>query len=220
MTAIAHALQKAGLNTDESRLRMIATDALAKHHGNVERAITTFEKAVAGDSGLIREALRFYLHHFKLPGADQVRDDHQRNVVNARQPNGDGRDHRANENQEKVGASSSRGGVGLWKNEHPAERARPVREPSPADRAAANTVAKVVALTVLDTFRVRDGRSIGDVRYGELGRLMTTNAREAAVIKLILDHGNAPHDARVRDIIKIKDFQVMIQRAAEVVDAA
>lgn len=50
---------------------MIATDAMAKHHGNVERAVSTFVKEIDGDRDLIREALAHYLRTY-LPGADHV----------------------------------------------------------------------------------------------------------------------------------------------------
>jgi hypothetical protein len=86
--------------------------------------------------------------------------------------------------------------------------------------AAAAAVAKSVALTILDTYRIRDGRAIGDVRFGELEHLRSANAMEASLIRQIQRHATASHDARVRDVVKAKDLQRMIQRAAEVADAA
>lgn len=98
--------------------------------------------------------------------------------------------------------------------------ARPAREPSPAQRAAAASVARTVAVTVLDTYRIRDGRAIGDVRFGELERLRSANAAEASLIRQIQRHATAGHDALVRDVVKADDLQRMIQKAAEVADAA
>jgi hypothetical protein len=95
----------------------------------------------------------------------------------------------------------------------------PVREPSAAQRKVGASVAKVLAVSVLDTFKVRDGRSIGDVRYGELDRLRSSNVHEAAVIKLIQKHAQADSNMRVRDVVKPDDLQRMIQKAAEVADA-
>lgn len=113
-----------------------------------------------------------------------------------------------------------RGGEGQKEGATQNAVAHPVREPSPAERSAASSIAKTVAITVLDTVKVRDGRAIGDIRYGELERLRGENAMEASLIRQIQRHATAPHDARVRDIVKVADLQKMIQRASEVADAA
>jgi hypothetical protein len=201
-TALGAAMSRAGLNTTELRLRSIAADALRKHHRNIPRALDTFERSVEDDPELIREALLQYLCRFdadmSFPG----------------QNSGDNRPPPAG-----AGHTVARG-VGQQADGPRNQFARPAREPSPAHRAAAAAVARSVAITVLDTFMVRDGRAIGDVRYGELQRMMSTNAVEAAVIRQILDHGKAAHDARVRDVVKVDDLQKFIQRAAEIVDAA
>jgi hypothetical protein len=100
------------------------------------------------------------------------------------------------------------------------ERLAP-KPPAASYVAAAKTAAKAVALTVLDSFRVRDGRAIGDVTFGELESLRGANAREASVIRQIQRHAaNVTADAKVRDIIKASDLERMIQRGAEVADAA
>lgn len=98
--------------------------------------------------------------------------------------------------------------------------ARAAREPSAQERAASGAVARTVAITVLDTYRIRDGRCIGDVSYGEIERLRTANASEAAVFDQILKHvTSADHAAKVRDLIKVKDLQRFIQNAARLADA-
>lgn len=95
------------------------------------------------------------------------------------------------------------------------------KQPSATDLAAAKAARKAIALTVLDSFKVRDGRSIGDVPVADLEKLRNLNAQEASVIRQIQRHvANAPHDALVRDIIKASDLERMIQRAAEVADAS
>lgn len=87
-------------------------------------------------------------------------------------------------------------------------------------RRAASSVAKVVALTVLDTYKIRDGRAIGDVRYGELESLRSSNVMEAAIIRQIQKYAQAAHDAKVRDIITADDLNRFKQKAAEIADAS
>lgn len=96
----------------------------------------------------------------------------------------------------------------------------PAREPSQAQRNAARRVAQTMAVTVLDTHRIRDGRAIGDVRFGELDRIRSSNTREAALLRLIQRHAQADDNMRVRDVVKAKDMQIMIQKAAEIADAS
>jgi len=100
--------------------------------------------------------------------------------------------------------------------------ARPAREPSSTDRAAMRLVrretAKIV-LTVFDSFRLRDGRAIGDLRFGEIESLRFENAREASILRQIQRHiAHAAADAKIRDIMKAEDLQRFIQRGAEVAD--
>lgn len=85
--------------------------------------------------------------------------------------------------------------------------------PSAAQIAADAAVARQRAYTVLDTFVMRDGRPIGDVRYGELERIATADLVEASVIRQILDHAKAPHDAKVRDVVKPTVLKRMIAKA-------
>jgi hypothetical protein len=189
-------MEKAGMPVAQSRLREMAHDALTKHHGNVDKAMKTFEASVRNDADALRELLRPYLQNhfeqnFPRPG-HSVRDTHQMLVGRG---NGGGQAFVAS------------------------QRSSAPAEPSPAQRRAAASVAKVVAITVLDTFKVRDGRSIGDVRHGELGRMASTNLREAKVFTQIMEFASAPSDAKVRDIISAKELQRMIQKAAEYTDA-
>lgn len=98
--------------------------------------------------------------------------------------------------------------------------AAPVREPSYAQRRASREVGKVIALTILDTHRIRDGRAIGDVRYGEIETLRTANAMEASIFRQIQKRiGYAEQDAKLRDLITAEELNAMKQKAAEVADA-
>lgn len=102
--------------------------------------------------------------------------------------------------------------------------ARLVREPSVADLAAMRVAQKTATramLTVLDSWKVRDGRAIGDVQFSELEGLRFANAQEAVLVDLIRKHASyVEPGARVRDVIKAEELQRMIQKSAEMADAA
>lgn len=96
----------------------------------------------------------------------------------------------------------------------------PVREPTEAQRKASADMRKLVRTTILDTHRIRDGRAIGDVRYGEIETLRTANAMEASLFRQIQKKiGYADHDAKLRDLVSADELNAMKQRAAEVSDA-
>src|SRR5690554_5311858 len=59
---------------------------------------------------------------------------------------------------------SGAGQTGLASHRH-TTRSLPAREPSHADIAAMVRVRQQSALSVLDSFKIRDGRAIGDVRF-------------------------------------------------------
>lgn len=97
---------------------------------------------------------------------------------------------------------------------------RPVREPSAAQRAAAGSVAKSMAITVLDTLKI-DGRAIGDWTVAEARAAGRTKTREGYIlIEVARVVANAPGHTLVRDIAKPGEVQRIMQRAAEVADAA
>ena len=103
---------------------------------------------------------------------------------------------------------------------HGHDASRPtVREPTAGQRKAAAIAANVVSLTVLDTYRLLDGRLLKDVRIGELETIRTASSQQASIIRQIQRLGIADHSALVGDIIKPEQLQRMLQRAAEVADA-
>jgi hypothetical protein len=87
------------------------------------------------------------------------------------------------------------------------------RGPSTAARQAALKVAQKAAETVLDSFKIRDGRAIGDVSWGELERLHAANTKEANVIRALLNHAQADSSAYVRDVVRASDLERMIKNA-------
>lgn len=104
-----------------------------------------------------------------------------------------------------------------------AERANfPTPRPvSPAYISAAKHGAQRMALTVLDSFKVRDGRAIGDVPWSSIDRLISEGGREVAVLKMIRNRGR-PTDLNspLRLIIGVQEMERIIQKAAEMSDAA
>ena len=91
--------------------------------------------------------------------------------------------------------------------------------PSASGRAAVMRAATNIARSVLDSFKVRDGRPIGDLAFCELENMRFDNAREAAVIRQIQRHyANAPGNALVRDLIGEDDLNRFVQKAAEVAE--
>ena len=75
--------------------------------------------------------------------------------------------------------------------------------------------------SIFDTQLLRDGTPLGDLRYSQLGRYIASNTREAALLRLVRDHGvPADPNARIRDIVNRETMQRFLQQAAEVADAA
>lgn len=193
-TLIASKLRKAGMDTNEYILRQIAADCLKKTHGNVQRALPHFAKQLAeADLALLAFALAPVLQRYATEMSGQVISDN------------------------RLSPAARADGGPAPVDGHPANAS--VREPSPAQRAA--TAAVAAKISVLDTYRVRDGRAIGDVRYGEIEHLRNQDAMAASIWRQIQRaHPNAPHDMAIRDVLKAEELQRMIQRAAEVADAA
>lgn len=219
-TAIAAAMSRAGLNTTEAHLRMIATDAMKKHHGNIERAIKTFEKEIDGDRDLIREALAFYLSRFRLPEADQFIADAQMGHVGDRQTNGDGRGHPPLANQNSGAASSLRDGVGQDADATRQNFARPVREPSAQERAAEIAARTKAAVNVFDRELTHTGRRWGNVYYRELDS-MADDGQVALAIKIHI--GSLRGDDRnktIRDLMTPREFSGVMRKAGRSAHAA
>ena len=111
-------------------------------------------------------------------------------------------------------------GKGLQLRADKARKAAPFPvSPSYVEAMKAN--AGIVAKSVFDSFKIRDGRAIGDLTFGEIDRIRTTNVREAAVLRQVQKHcAYAEPGTKVRDLVKREDMERFIQRAAEVADAA
>jgi hypothetical protein len=100
----------------------------------------------------------------------------------------------------------------------------PAREPSRSQLdgiIAARKSAAIRVLTVFDSYKVRDGRSIGEVTFGEVGAMRAANMREAFLFGLIRNHvGYAETSASIRDLVNAETLERFVQKAAEMSDAA
>lgn len=98
------------------------------------------------------------------------------------------------------------------------------RPQSAADIKAAGRAAKTIALTVFDTYKLRDGRAIGDIQLHELRRIRAASAQDAELLRRIEQHvGEAVNyapSATVRAMIGESALQRYIQAGAEAADAA
>jgi len=196
-TAIAAAFERVGID----KLGMILhaqVVTFAKNGGTEERAIEIVRQVFASMAGQRLNATR------------QSLEDEAGHVQGADSPPDHARPSSSNR--------GSRGPQYAAKQGH--DQAAPtVREPTEGQRKAAAIAANVVSLTVLDTYRLLDGRLLRDVRVGELEGIRTASSQQAALIRQIQRLGIADHNALVGDIIKPEQLQRMLQRAAEVADA-
>lgn len=181
-----------------------------KNGGTVERLQTIFEQVV-----------------HEMPREDQQCVAHEGLVKNvrSRHPNEDGEARLVVPHGRLTCAEPSsphRDGAGQSElaGEGPMANARTVREPTARQRRIALEIHHRAALTIIDTYIIRDGRAIGDVRIGEVERLRAANAMEAYIFRQIQKHAVADSNALIRDVIKPEEFQRMQQRAAEYADVA
>lgn len=146
-TSLAAAMEKGGVKTTAARLRLAAEGALAATHGNIERALQTFEKAVSKDGIMLTELHRFYLQIYQERfRAGLIKSDL----------------HRADTSAEEGGGHCSReiqGGHVAPKNQ------------STRDISARLRVAEKIVASVFDRYRTADGKPWGDVGAHELNAM-------------------------------------------------
>lgn len=108
---------------------------------------------------------------------------------------------------------------GMGRAERPA--ARTVISPGHPKRGFAELKAIKEALpTIFDTRKLRDGTSLGDLRWSQLDRFIASNAQEAALLRMVRDHARpADSNARIRDVVSLETMQRFLQKAAEIADA-
>lgn len=117
-------------------------------------------------------------------------------------------------------SSSNRGGSGPSKTANHSIHAGIVREPTQQQRSAMQSVNKIAAITIMDTLRI-DGRPIGDWTVAEARRAGKMKTREGHILlaasRMV---ANAVGHESLRAVVKPAEMQKIIQKAAEVSDAA
>lgn len=171
--------------TDE--LNAIVEDALRWTNGNVIKAAEGIVDKVMGRSSLVKILAIHYAHQYKK-------------IL-------DGAGHGARETQSLSAAPSKRG---IGDN----STANPAHEPSAAQKNAAAALKLRMAKSVLDTFKVRDGRAIRIVHFRELPALKTENAIEDSVAsQLQARYANVDPGAQIGDVVKAKELEAIIAKA-------
>lgn len=208
MNVIEEKLRSAGRPVDGDRLYVLATEIV----GNVDqtpKAVARMRAELMRDVRLLDAMILAYFETVRadmapksLPGKGQVVIAAQSSDAQARQSQDDGGGQSAIETQID-GASPV------------------VADIPPARRAVARRAATAIAaeLTVMDTFRLSNGAAIGEIYWGSLHRLRAQSARDAALLRILMNYGNADPHAKVRDVISVEQLQRAIQMSAEIADA-
>lgn len=109
------------------------------------------------------------------------------------------------------------GGVGQPRSDNQRIFAHP-SGPKDAYIKAVRSQSKILANSLMQTLKVRDGRPIGNVPWRDLEKLRDANATEAAILDRIWRKGvPSDPDALVSDILREEDLQQIV---AEVSDGA
>lgn len=204
-TAMSAALSRAGVNTAEYRLRMLASDALKKHHRNISRALPTFEAAVDDDPDLIREAL---LHFLCRIDAEPVVAGHA-NCDTHIPPAGD---HHPPLDTQNSGAVAVHNGAGQLGGDTPASAARPVVEPSAAQTATDLSIKTRIAVNSFDRELTRTGQRWGNVYYSELSN-MTEDGDIAHAIRMHIGSLRGKEALKpIRDLMTPREFAILINK--------
>lgn len=230
-TAFAAAFARAGGPSANEAAFTVAIAAFRNNGGSFERAVALLQAAYGmGNEGQCRRAQSqravadVSRHHDDgighSVGADEARYKHP--ISSSPNPIATGQAQRSAKDSEAVpvGDGTKLNGAGQSNRAVKAvmHLPRPVQPPVPPS--AYREAAKLAAASVLDSYKLRNGRAIGDLTLGELEPLRAANNREAAVIRQVQKlAGNATMNQLVRDVIRVADLERAIQRAAEVADA-
>jgi hypothetical protein len=244
-TAIEAAMKRAGVDSDGALLFAIAADLLRKNGRDPSQALAGFVEELrdAGD-GLMAALAKAVtevagLEYLRMVATDMCGDGigarapgvegpvemrRRRPVVDSPHPevdDGSGHPGVASDGLMKQAApSSSRSSdwkAGNSSSSSTISRSPPVAAPSGRPRSIADIRAiRTVATTIFDTHKLRDGTPIGDLRWSQIDRFVAANTYEAALLRLVRDYGR-PDDpnARIRDVVGLKDMQRIFQKAAE-----
>jgi hypothetical protein len=197
MTMIAEKLKAAGVNAERMSLVAAWQKAAQVNDGQKRRMI--FWGMVRKDLAL-QQAACIMLDELLLKECGHVRID--------------GQYHHAAPQQQLI-AGNPHNGTNHQASETPPRNVGAV--PSQTSRLAALKV----ATTILDSYKLEDGTPIGDVKMAHIPSIKARYTRHSALLDMIYNHA-IPDDpqATVRESIKHETIVRMIQKAAQVQDAA
>lgn len=197
-----------GMTSGVARLYVLAAEELKKARRNPFVAHTAFTEAVVQDAELLRALIadEEFIRATALKYLQSVALD----MKSARES---GAGPRCNETPAISAGDNSAGEEGQARPESHRTYAPAPAEPFKPNVTALRSVA-AASQSALDTFRVRNGRSIGDVRRGEIDGLVKENTIEARVLKRVKQHhADAAPSAKVRDLISPATLEIFIHEA-------
>lgn len=242
MTALADALRASRVDTAGARLHVMAVDALRAAGGRPSAALNAFVTQLLAEGGplgrlmvgdeAVARAARNYL--------ENVARDMRGDGIGSKEPGGGHRnraynmgllarasteidDDAASRREPSFGhhnvaaSSSSERATGAARRmtSESSNRIPPSSRSPSAPRGASSLQALRRVTTIYDSIVLRDGTPIGDLRYSQLDRFIATNAQEAALLRMVRDHGvPADRNARIRDLVTVEMLQRFVQRAA------
>lgn len=208
-TAIGEALRNSGIESRDIEFDI----AIAKYlnsGGTIDGAIKRLDVAAERMSGM---------------GQRVIATDGQISAAQTRQPveGGEAGVEMPNQGLRVVASppSFNRGGDGQYADASNgrSDIAVPAREPTQQQRDAAQAARIIIALTIMDTLKI-DGRSIGNWTVGEARKAGRLKTREGYIlIEASRVVANANGNELLRHVVKPKELQRIIQKAAEVADA-
>lgn len=217
-TAMGAALRKAGVPVDRDRLFSEGSD-IARRFGTTPIAVRMFSKLLTNDRALLDQMALEYLEARvkdmkNLPEGGHLSPDAHSPVAPDRQSQ-NGKGQGTGESLRDFAQTDSRGRA--------TQVVKPIfglaRPRTAAEIAGAAHAAKTIArMTVLDTAQLA-GQIVGDIYWSSLRRINRTSAYETALTQLMLNHCVVTDEsAKVRDVLKPEQFQLMQQKAKEIAD--
>lgn len=218
-TALQAALAKAGYPGGRDRAYVRVAQILRESNLDCITARKKALKIAAVDSDFLIAVFDAFvrivaddMRGTELPEVGQVPNANSGQVrfAHSRQPDEDarGQDHHASDGQINPAPPSSPKASGEGQRRYASDGQHSVAHSARPDTAARKAarinavIGNAKAITSLDSFKVRDGRAIGDLSWGELSRIKATNEREAWVLNRILMHARInDHTRIVRDVV-------------------
>jgi hypothetical protein len=250
-TAMASAMKRAGVNTNAALLRTLAEEALRRSSINVSSALGWFTEEIRDAGGIMAELVsyattedlaRAYLEgvaadmrgEFAPKGETQKIEESSAHGENDSRLRHGALSSVADQNAEDGSVFPVSAGHHLARSSVPPGGGEPTfapnashglaRPPSGRPRSLADVQAMkgITPKSVYESYRLRDGRMIGSLRWSEIPRYIGANARETAVLRQIHEYANPVADPNilVDRLVPPEVLERMIQKAAEISDAA